>query len=60
MIHGQRTCPSPSLQEVRELCAEELAALPMDLRALEKAGQPPTKVSERLHALAAEVAEIPR
>jgi nicotinate phosphoribosyltransferase len=60
MIHGQRTCPSPSLQEVRELCAEELATLPMDLRALEKAGQPPTKVSERLHALAAEVAETPR
>jgi nicotinate phosphoribosyltransferase len=60
MIHGQRTCPSPSLGEVREFCAEELATLPMDLRALEKAGQPPTKVSERLHALAAEVAEVPR
>lgn len=60
MVNGRRTCPSPPLEEVREFCAQEIATLPPDLRALEKGGQPPTKVSERLHALAAEVAEIPR
>lgn len=60
MINGHRTCHSPPLKEVREFCAEELATVPMDLRALEKGGQPPTKVSPRLHALQEEVAQMAR
>ena len=60
MVHGQRTCTSPPLNAVREFCAGQLATLPLNLRSLERVTQAPTKVSERQHALAAEVDLAPR
>jgi nicotinate phosphoribosyltransferase len=58
MIHGRRIAPSPSLGDIRRRCAEELASLPITLRALEKTISAPTKVSQRQHALAAEVDRV--
>ncbi len=55
MVNGRRMCASPALSEVRRHCAEQLAALPVWLRGLEHVAQAPTKVSERQHALAAQV-----
>lgn|SRR5512138_143418 len=55
MVNGRRMCASPVLNDVRRHCAEQLAALPTSLRGLEHVAEAPTKVSERQHALAAQV-----
>lgn len=52
MVNGRRTVPSPSLKQVRQHCAEELATLPLALRGLERGCHSPVKVSARQHELA--------
>lgn len=59
MANGRRMCCAPSLQEVRQYCAEQLSKLPAPYRTLEHVLQSPVKVSERQHQLADEVAQIP-
>lgn len=54
MVNGRRTAPAPSLMQVRQHCAEELASLPLMLRGLERGCPSPVKVSARQHALAAQ------
>lgn len=58
MVNGRRIGRSPSLQEVRAYCAQQLGELPPTLRTLEKVLYAPVKVSQRQHALAAEVARM--
>ena len=55
MVNGRRMCASPELSHTRRYCADQLTALPVSLRTLETVAQAPTKVSDRQHALAAEV-----
>ncbi len=60
MTNGRRLCGPPSLQQLRDHCAEQLAKLPPPYRSLEHVLQSPVKVSRRQHDLAAEVAQAPR
>jgi nicotinate phosphoribosyltransferase len=55
MVNGRRKAPSPPLREVRAYCREELASLPVKLRALVPCMHSPTKVSRRQHELAEHV-----
>lgn len=55
MIDGRRKSGSPGLQDIRHYCAQQLATLPVQMRTLEHVSCSPTKVSERQHALVAEV-----
>lgn len=55
MNEGRRTSKDPTLAEIRDYCAQELATLPAELRALEKAPREPMRVSSALQALAEEV-----
>jgi nicotinate phosphoribosyltransferase len=48
VIGGAPAGPAPSLAQIREHCARELAALPDDLRRLDDAGRYPVRHSERL------------
>ena len=50
----------PPLTEVRDFCAEELATLPIALSTLEHVRYSPAKVSDRQHALVAELDSIAR
>jgi nicotinate phosphoribosyltransferase len=54
MKAGKRLGPAPSLTEIRERAAAQLAALPEGLRRLDPAATYPVEVSARLKALAAE------
>lgn len=58
MTNGRRLGSSPSLQEARVYCAEQLARLPPAYRTLEHVLQAPVKVSQRQHQLAHEVGQI--
>lgn len=60
MVRGRRLAPPLPLSDVRNHCADELASLPAALRTLEKVAHSPTKVSQRQHALAEEVDQVPR
>lgn len=53
MVQGRRKCPSPSLDNVRKYCKQELATLPVTLQGLNTVTRSPVKVSTRQHALAA-------
>lgn len=59
MTNGRRLGGSPSLEEARMYCAEQLARLPPAYRTLEHVLQAPVKVSRRQHQLAEEMAQIP-
>jgi len=50
----------PPLTEVRDFCAEQLATLPIALSTLEHVRYSPAKVSDRQHALVAELDSIAR
>jgi nicotinate phosphoribosyltransferase len=58
MIHGRRLCQSPTLDEVRAYCKDELATLPQPLLNLHKVGPSPVKVSARQRALAEAVDRV--
>jgi len=60
MSNGRRMAVPPTLGEIREYCARELATLSPTLRGLETVTTPMVKVSPRQHALAAEVDRIQR
>ncbi|MEZ0228990.1 MAG: nicotinate phosphoribosyltransferase [Planctomycetota bacterium] len=53
---GKRARPAPSLDAVRTYCAEQLAKLPEDVRALSKPASYPVARSAALEALAGELA----
>jgi nicotinate phosphoribosyltransferase len=55
MRKGKRVAPAPTLIQIRERAARELARLPEALRHLESADEYPVRVSDKLKALAAEV-----
>jgi nicotinate phosphoribosyltransferase len=52
MRDGARLAPSPSLHEVRRSTMEQLARLPLSLRALETAPPHPVRIAPALQALA--------
>jgi nicotinate phosphoribosyltransferase len=52
MRGGRRIGPLPSLEEARERCARELAALPEPLRGLDPAAAYPVEPTAALVALA--------
>lgn len=58
MLRGRRLAPAPPLEDVRRHCLQELTSLPLALRSLEKTNFTPVKVSQRQHALAAEVDDV--
>lgn len=60
MVDGKRSAPSPSLDQLRRYCREEIATLPPGFRSLDKGPRSPVKVSARQHALAAEVDRVQR
>jgi nicotinate phosphoribosyltransferase len=55
MDSGRSVSNPPSLTEVRSYCAEQLATLPIGLSTLEHVAYSPAKVSDKQHALAAEI-----
>ena len=55
MDGGRRVSGPPPLTEVREYCAEQLAALPASISTLEHVTYSPAKVSDKQHALVAEI-----
>ena len=55
MRHGRRLAPLPTLAETRARAAAEIAALPADLRRLDRTAPYPVTVSPGLQALAAKV-----
>ena len=55
MRAGKRVAPAPTLAQIREHTARELARLPEPLRRLEKGDQYPVEISGKLKALAAEM-----
>jgi len=55
MRAGKRIAPAPTLSQVREHAARELARLPEPLRRLEKSDDYPVRLSEKLKGLAAEI-----
>jgi hypothetical protein len=55
MIDGQCMSKPHPISEIRHYCAEQLATLPVPARTLEPGSYSPAKVSDRQHALAAEV-----
>ena len=54
MTGGRRCAPVPTLEEIRELAAAEIAALPEALRSLEQAPAYPVRIGERLKRLSDE------
>jgi nicotinate phosphoribosyltransferase len=52
---GKRVGPPPSLAQIRERAARELARLPEPLRRLEAGIAYPVEISAKLKALAAEI-----
>jgi nicotinate phosphoribosyltransferase len=52
MRGGKRLAPAPSLAQIRERAARELARLPEPLRRLEQSTDYPVKISDKLKALA--------
>jgi len=60
MDGGRRMAHPPPLTEVRDFCAEQLATLPIALSTLEHVRYSPAKVSDRQHALVAELDSIAR
>jgi hypothetical protein len=50
----------PPLPEVRDFCAEQLTTLPIALSTLEHITYSPAKVSDKQHALVAELDSIAR
>ncbi len=55
MRSGQRIAPAPTLAQIRERAARDLARLPEPLRRLEPGAGYPVKVADALTALAAEI-----
>jgi nicotinate phosphoribosyltransferase len=55
MRAGKRVAPAPTLAQIREHAARELARLPEPLRQLVKADEYPVQISGKLKALAAEM-----
>lgn len=55
MVGGRRKSVSPTLEDIRTHCRQELATLPVTHRGVERVAYAPVKVSSRQHALAAEV-----
>jgi nicotinate phosphoribosyltransferase len=55
MRAGKRIAPAPTLSQIREHAARELARLPEPLRRLEKSDDYPVRLSEKLKRLAAEI-----
>jgi nicotinate phosphoribosyltransferase len=55
MAQGQRSASAPSLADVRDRCARQLAALPEGVRRLADADRYPVTVSDRLVTLQREV-----
>jgi len=55
MRAGKRVAPAPTLAQIREHAARELARLPEPLRQLVKADEYPVHISGKLKALAAEM-----
>jgi nicotinate phosphoribosyltransferase len=53
MRAGKRIAPAPTLFQIREHAARELARLPEWLRRLEKSEDYPVRLSEKLKVLAA-------
>ena len=53
MRDGRRTRPAPEIAVLREHAAAELAALPAELRALDKSAATPVRISARLRHLSA-------
>jgi nicotinate phosphoribosyltransferase len=60
MRKGKRVAPAPTLIQIRERAARELARLPDTLRRLDKAEEYPVRVSDKLKALAAQVDKATR
>ena len=54
MRGGKRLAPAPTLADIRERAARDLASLPEPLRQLEQVGPYPVKISKALATLAAE------
>jgi nicotinate phosphoribosyltransferase len=52
---GKRLAPAPTLAQIRERTARELARLPEPLMRLEKSDQYPVQISDKLKALAAQM-----
>ena len=57
MRAGKRIAPSPTLAQIRERAARDLARLPEPLRQLEPGASYPVKVADALTALAAKEAD---
>jgi nicotinate phosphoribosyltransferase len=57
MRAGKRIAPAPTLAQIREHAAGELARLPEPLRRLEKSDEYPVRISDKLKALAAETSK---
>jgi len=55
MDGGRRVSNPPPLTEVRAYCTEQLATLPIGLSTLEHVAYSPAKVSDKQHALVAEI-----
>jgi nicotinate phosphoribosyltransferase len=55
MRSGQRIAPAPTLAQIRERAARDLARLPEPLRRLEPGACYPVKVADALSALAAAI-----
>jgi nicotinate phosphoribosyltransferase len=52
---GKRIAPAPTLSQIREHAARELARLPEPLRQLEKSDDYPVRLSDKLKGLAADI-----
>jgi nicotinate phosphoribosyltransferase len=55
MRAGKRIAPAPTLAQIREYAARELAKLPAPLRGLESAAEYPVQISKALTTLAAQM-----
>ena len=55
MRAGKRVAPAPTLAQIREHTARELARLPEPLRRLEKGDEYPVEISGKLSTLASEM-----
>jgi hypothetical protein len=60
MDGGRRMGHPPPLPKVRDFCAEQLTTLPIALSTLEHITYSPAKVSDKQHALVAELDSIAR
>jgi nicotinate phosphoribosyltransferase len=60
MRKGKRVDAAPTLTQIRERAARELARMPESLRRLEKAEDYPVRISDKLKALAAQVDKATR